>query len=183
MLPHIALLMVSLILVSPALAQDVSSGPPRGQKVPPLKVQTVTGPDQGRALDYAAARKDKVTVYVLIPADKFSRPMHRFLKGLGEAVQKKDEDGLVVAVWLTEDQAKTRAYLPKIAGYYQSTALTYFPGARTGPAGWNINDLADVTVVVSRKGQVLASGGYNSVNETVVREVMKPLAPRGGTGT
>lgn len=163
-------------MVSSLFAQDVQSGPPKGKKVPALKVYDVTGPNQGKTLDYAKERKGNPTIYVFIPTEKWTRPVHRFVKELGDKVQNKIDKGMVIAVWLTDDKEKTKQYLPRIANYYQATALTYFPGKKAGPADWTINDQADVTVVVTRKGQVLASLGYNSINETVVREVLKKFA-------
>lgn len=153
-------------------AQDVESGPPKGKKVPGLKVHAVSGPLEGKTLDYVKERKGAPTVYVLIPKDKWDRPVHRFLKTLDEEIKKRSDQAFIVAVWLTDDKDATKGYLPKIAQYYQNTALTYYPGEKTGPNEWGINDQAHVTVVVANKGQVLASLGYQSINETVVREVL-----------
>jgi len=166
---------VAMSFVPLASAADVESGPTKGEAPPALKLYDVTGPQQGKTLDYVKARQQKPTIYVVIPADKWSRPMHRFVKALGEAVDKKHKDGLVVAVWLTDDKQKTKDYLPQISDYYKSTALAYYPGKTTGPGAWGINDQADVTVVVTNKGKVLSSGGYQSVNATVVPEIMKTL--------
>jgi hypothetical protein len=162
-----------LSCTSLALAQDVDSGPAKGSKVPELKVHAVSGPVQGETVDYAAKREGKPTVYLLIPADKFSRPMFGFMKALEKAVVAEIKDGLVVAVWLTDDQQKTKDYLPRITQYFQSSALTYFPGEKAGPKGWNINDQADVTVIVANRGTVIGRYGYNSINDTVVKDVMK----------
>ncbi len=164
---------LSLGLSQWGYGQDVETGPPVGKPVPALVVQAKSGSQEGKKLDYAKERKKQDTFYVFIPSDKWSRPMHRFLKGLGPALQKKTDKGRIVAVWLTDNPQKTDEYLPKIASYYQVTDLTYFPGDKTGPMGWGINDQADVTVVIASQGKVAARLGYVSINETVVSDVMK----------
>src|SRR5438874_10222916 len=93
---------LAVLAASAAPAQDVVSGPEKGKAVPALKVFDVTGPNKGKELDYKAERKDRPTVYVFVRADKWDRPMARFLRGLDEAV-RKEKDVHVVAVWLTDD--------------------------------------------------------------------------------
>lgn len=145
-----------VFLAGAVLARDVDSGPKQGDPVPPLKVFDATGPRMGDEVDYAAERKVKPTVYVFIRADKWDRPMARFLKKLDDAVQKDNEDAYVVAVWLTEDVAKTKAYLPvaQKSLQFQGTALTCFTGEGTGPKGWGINADAHLTAVVASGGKV-----------------------------
>ena len=93
--------------------------------MPALSVYDVTGTNKEKTVDYAAERKDKPTVYVFIQADKWSRPVARFLKGLDGAVKKDSEDAYVVAVWLTDDAAATKDYLPKAqqSVRFENTAL------------------------------------------------------------
>jgi hypothetical protein len=156
-----------------ARAQDVQSGPGKGEKVPELKVFAATGPLKDKEVDYAAERKDKPTVYVVIQADKWTRPMARFLKTLDKALKEDSEAAAVVGVWLTEDRDKTKEYLPRVQESIQleATALTCFLGDKVGPKGWNINSDAHATVVVTNKGKVVETFGYNSINETDVRKV------------
>jgi hypothetical protein len=161
----------------PAWAQDVVSGPDRGKKVPPLKVFDGTGPNQGKELDYAAERKHKPTVYVFVQADKWDRPMARFLRKLDEAVRKEHQDGYVVAVWLTDSPGKTKEYLPvaQQSLQLQATALTCFSGEKAGPGGWGINADAHLTAAVANKQKVTATFGYRCVNETDVPGVRDAL--------
>jgi hypothetical protein len=168
---------VVLLAVSPAWSQDVTSGPEKGKAVPPLKVFDVTGPHKDKEVDYAKERGSKATVYVFIPADKWGRPTARFLKQLDEAAAKVGEDAYVVAVWLTDDADKTKAYLPVAQNslQLQATALTCFTGDKEGPRGWGINADAHATAVVTAKGKVAAVFGYRSVNETAVPAVRDAL--------
>jgi hypothetical protein len=171
------LAVAAVLLAARAGAQDVTSGPAKGETVPALKVQDVTGLHKDKEVDYAAERKDKPTVYVLLQADKFDRPMNRFMKELDTAVKKDYPDVYVVAVWLTDDKDKTKEFLPRVqqSVQYEATALTYFPGERAGPPGWNVNADAHLTVVLANKQKVAEAGGYRSVNETDVKGVLDSL--------
>lgn len=162
---------VAICLSVIAYAQDVDSGPALNKKAPKLKVHICAGPDEGKTLNIVGTRKGKDTLFVVIPEQNWSRPVHRFIRGLGKSVDDKIKDGLVVAVWLTKDDKKTKTYLPKIAQYYMSTALTYCPGKPLGPNDWGLNDQA-ITVIGVSGDRVVTRLGYNSINETVVKEVM-----------
>jgi hypothetical protein len=168
---------LAVLAVWPAWSQDVPSGPAKGKAVPPLKVFAATGPHQDKEVDYAKERGAKPTVFVFIPADKWSRPLARFLKKLDEAVPKVGEDAAVVAVWLADDPAKTKAYLPVAQNslQLQATALTCFTEDKEGPKGWGINADAHATAVVTARGKVAAVFGYRSVNETAVPAVRDAL--------
>jgi hypothetical protein len=175
----IFLFAVSFIaLAASAQAQDLASGPNKGEKVPPAKVFDATGPNREKELDYVEERKDKPTVYVVVQADKFDRPVARFLKTLDGAIRSESEHAYVVAVWLTDDQDKTKEFLPRAQQSIQliNTALTCFTGEKAGPKDWGINSDAHVTVVVVNKEKVAETLGYRSINETdvpAVREAMK----------
>jgi hypothetical protein len=169
-------LLAPLFFASACLADETKSGPDKGENVSALKVFAATGEQKGKDVDYAAERKDKPTVYVFVQADKWSRPMNRFLKTLDEAVHK-DGDAAIVAVWLTEKPDETKEYLPKLqnAVKYEATALTCFTGEKIGPMGWAINSDAHLTVVVVNKGKAAAAMGFQSINETDVPGVEKAL--------
>jgi hypothetical protein len=164
------------LLTLPARAQDVASGPDKGAKVSELKVYDVTGLHKEKDVDYAKERKDKPTVYLFVNAEKFDRPMNRFMKTLDGDVKKDVEGAYVVAVWLTGDADKTKEFLPRVqqSVNYEVTALTVF-GDKAGPKGWNVNADAHLTAVVVSKGKVTATFGYQSLNETDVPKVKEAL--------
>ena len=169
-----------LAAAAAACAQDVTSGPAKGEKVPALKVFDATGENADKDVDYAAARKGQPTVYLFVRADKFDRPMNRFLRALDGAVQKDFPDTYVVAVWLTDDAAKTKELLPRVQQSvgYGATALTCYAGGAGGPKGWGVNADAHLTAVLANKGKVAATFGYRSVNETdvpAVRDAVKKM--------
>jgi hypothetical protein len=164
---------VCLAPTSFAPAQDILSGPDKNAKVPPLKVFDATGMNKDKDIDYATERKDKPTIYLLVRADKFDRPMNRFMKGLDDVVKKESEEAYIVAVWLTDDVDKAKERLPAVqqSVQYENTALTIFTGGKDGPKDWNANADAHLTVVVANKGKVAKTFGYESVNETDVNAV------------
>jgi hypothetical protein len=169
---------VCVAFASPSFAQDIVSGPEKGKAVPALKVYDVTGAHKEKDIDYVAERKDKPTIYLLIRADKFDRPMNRFMKTLDDTIVKDFKDVYVVAVWLPEDVDKTKEFLPRVqqSVSYQQTALTCFTGnAKDGPKDWNINGDAHITAVLVNKQKVTATFGYNTINETDVKAVVTAL--------
>lgn len=175
------LLFAVLFVVSPLIARaDIASGPGEGQALEPLKVAVVAGESSGKELDFVAERKERPTVFVLVVADKFSRPMARFIKTLDDKLKADRTDVDIVAVWLTDDVAKSKEYLPKAFGSLKTerTAWSVFPGAKTGPNNWGVNPDADITIVVSDGAKAKFSKGYLSINETEVPKVFETLPPK-----
>ena len=161
-------------------AADVVSGPGEGNEVKALKIAVVTGDSAGKELDMIAERKEQPTIYVFVPTDRFSRPMARFLKALDERLHAERPEINIVPVWLTDDVAKAKDYLPKVQESLKLNRTTWsvFPGEKTGPADWGINPDADVTVIVADGKKVKASLGYRSINETEVPKVWERLPPK-----
>jgi len=87
-------------------------------------------------------------VYAFVSAKDLARPMFRFLKKLDEDL---GDDGLLVAVWLTDDADKAKEYLPKISQYFPERRSPC--SAKTaGPKDWAINPDAHLTAVVAQQG-------------------------------
>jgi hypothetical protein len=155
----------------------VVSGPDKGAKVAKPEVFAATGDHADKELDFAAERKDKPTVYFFVNAEQFDRPMNRFMRELDKVVKAEFADTYMVAVWLTGDVDKTKEFLPRVqmSVKYEATALTCFPGDKSGPKDWNVNGDARLTVVVANKGKVTATFGYQSVNDTDVPKVKEAI--------
>ena len=169
--------MIAVVMSSSPTWADVDSGPGEGNKLEPLKVVVVAGESSGKELDFVVERKEKPTVFVFVVADKFSRPMARFIKTLDDKLKADRPDVDIVAVWLTDDVAKSKDYLPKAFESLKTsrTAWSVFPGEKTGPNNWGINPDADITVVVSDGAKAKFSKGYRSINETEVPKVFEAL--------
>jgi hypothetical protein len=168
---------LTLVIGSPAFAEDVTAGPEVGKSVPALKVFAITGPHEGKDVDYADDRKDKPTVYLLVNAEKWDRPVARFVRELDLAADKFGKDARVVAVWVHGDADKAKEYLPLVQKSLKMyvTDLTAFTGDKAGPDGWAANTDAHLTAVVAANGKVAAVFGYRSVNETDVPKVIAAL--------
>lgn len=167
---------LSVVFASTTFGQEVVTGPATGP-VPALKVFDTTGPNTGSEVDYTADRKGKPTIYIFISADKWDRPVARFLKELDAGVAKDSDDAYLVAVWLTDDVEKSKAYLPRAQQSLnlQRTALTCFTGDKSGPQDWNIHVDAHLSAVVAHDGKVVKTFGFRSVNETDVPAVREAL--------
>lgn len=173
-------LVIAVVLSSSTAWADVASGPGEGNAVEKFKVTVVAGESSGKELDFVTERKEKPTVFVFVAADKFSRPMARFIKVLDDKLKAERTDVDIVAVWLTDDVDKSKDYLPKAFGSLKTerTAWSVFTGAKTGPETWGINPDADITVVVSDGAKAKFSKGYRSINETEVPKVFEALPPK-----
>ena len=170
-------LVIAIVLSSSPVWADVVSGPGEGNDVEKFKVAVVAGESSGKELDFVTERKEKPTVFVFVLADKFSRPMTRFIKVLDDKLKAERTDVDIVAIWLTDDAAKSKDYLPKAFGSLKTerTAWSVFAGEKTGPNNWGINPDADITVVVSDGAKAKFSKGYRSINETEVPKVFESL--------
>jgi hypothetical protein len=173
-------LFVALILLAlplRTLRADVDSGPMPGEKVPPLKVLSVVGQDENKEIDASGQRGDKPTVYLFVRTDRWTRPVARTMKVLDQQLDKLGGEEKMIAVWLTDDQEKTKEYLPKAQQSldFNVTTLALHPNLATGPEGWGINSDADLTVVVAGEKKVAARFGFVSPNEKVVRQVLSAI--------
>lgn len=182
------LLGACVLLVGAVSAEaQLKSGPAAESEIAGFKVHAITGEFAGKDVDFPEERKDKTTIYLFFAAHRFEstfdRPIARYFKTLDKALTDGVEgtaDVEVVAIWLTEDVAKSKEYLPKAQTSlkFEHTALTVFPGATQGPEGWGIDTEAHLTTVVVKRKKVLASFGYRSTNETDVRDVIAALKPK-----
>lgn len=173
-------LLAVMIAIAPSVVQaQVASGPAAGTKVEPLKVVIAAGENVGKETDVAEDRKGKPTVFVFVQADKWDRPVARFLRTLDVDLAKDRTEVKIIAVWLTGDVMKSRDYLPKAQESLKLSQTTWsvHPGDKGGPAGWGINVDAHLTAIVVQDNKVTASFGYRSINETDVPAVIKELKP------
>ena len=173
-------LLAVMIAIAPSVVQaQVASGPAAGTKVEPLKVVIAAGENVGKEIDIAEDRKGKPTVFVFVQADKWDRPVARFLRTLDVDLAKDRTEVKIIAVWLTDDVMKSRDYLPKAQESLKLSQTTWsvHPGDKGGPAGWGINVDAHLTAIVVQDNKVTASFGYRSINETDVPAVIKELKP------
>src|SRR5262249_38699429 len=153
------------------------SGPAAGAKVPALPVFAATGAHENKELDYAAERKDRPTIYLIVQGAHFDRPIARFMKSIDKDLAEGKAKAEAVAVWLTENQDETKERLPKVKQslQFQAAALAVSTGDTSGPKDWGVNDMAPLTVVVAHDGKVAATFAYRTVNEMDAPAVIKAL--------
>jgi len=168
---HGLLAALFLLLAATVVRAEVPSGPQAGEAAGPLKAFAISGEPRERDVDYATQVKEKPSIVVFVSAKDFDRPMFRFLKKLDGDLPP---DTRLVAVWLAEDAAKSKEYLPKITQYFERSSLAVFDGV-AGPNGWGVNLDARLTAVVLKGGKTVKSFGYVSLNETNVPEVLAAL--------
>jgi hypothetical protein len=172
---QVSLVAPALLLTASVVQAEPKSGPEVGTKVSPLKATVAVG-DKKEETDLAKDRKDQPTVYCFVRADKFDRPLARFIKTLDTKLADEPAENGIVAVWLTEDADATKEYLPRAQQSIKldRTTYAYFVGL-AGPDGWGINSDVHLTVVVVKAGKVEAVWPFLSVNETDVPAVLEAL--------
>jgi hypothetical protein len=158
----------------------MESGPKVGTKVEPMKAFVVVGESAGQSVDVSTLRAGQPTVYLIVNAEHWSRPVARFLKTLDQELSRGIDgapEAAAVAVWFTSDVEKSKTYLPVAQNsiQFEKTWLAVFEGDQFGPPAWAINDQAHLTAVVVQGDKVVASLGYISLNETDVPKVIKTL--------
>jgi hypothetical protein len=165
------------LLATMALYAQTNSGPAGGSKLPPLTVAAVTGDAAGEEVEFVARRGGKPTIYLFIQADKWDRPVARFVKTLDQELAGSRPDVAVVAVWLTDNVETSKEYLPRAQQSINlaQTSLCVYPGDKNGPAAWSIDPRLHLTAIVANNDHVIASFGYRSLNETNVPEVLAKL--------
>ena len=168
--------LVLFCFVAAVCRADVESGPKAGEKVGELKVSVVVGEKEGKDLDYAAERKEEPTIYLFVNAEKFSRPMARFMKKIDEKIGDVNDKAEAVAVVVGGDVTMWKDRLPKIqmSLKFVKTSMSVHDGAE--PKGWGINSDAHITAVVVAKGKVVKSFAFVSVNEKDEEAVMEAFA-------
>ena len=169
--------LVCLFAFAPFAFADVESGPKVGEKITELKALGVIGLQVGKEADFAAERKDEVTVYLFINAEKFDRPMNQFIKKLDAALPGISDKAASVGVWVNGDKDKLKDRLAAIqkSVMYENTSLAIYDGNVADLKGWAVNSSAHLTAVVVHKGKVLKSFAYESVNGTDVKAVEELL--------
>lgn len=175
LMPLLGCLLVSQIAAT--AAAQIRSGPGEGAVPQPLKAFAVTGPQAGSETDLTADTKGSPTILVFLRADRWDRPVARFVKTLDQELAKRSGKEQLVAVWLTDDLEKGKEYLPKAqqSMRLEKATLAVFTGNQGVPEGWDIHPEAHATAVVVVADKVAGSFGYRSVNDTDAPDVLKKL--------
>lgn len=151
---------------------QVESGPKAGEKVPALKLTVVVGENEGKEIDLPGERKDAPTAYFLVNAEKFSRPMAKFLREIDSKIGDVDDKAAAIAVWVGGDLDKNKDYLPKAQGSLKFGKL-WLGVAPADPKDWSVNSDAHLTAVLTAGGKVVKTVGFVTVNDTDVKPLLE----------
>ena len=156
---------VALVVASVGLAvaaEKLESGLAKGAKVPAFNVKDVTGPNKdGDELCYRCRYGNQPVVTIF--AKEMTEEVAALTKELDSVVAKnRDQKMAGFVVLISSDPAKAAASLEKTAKdkKIEQLPLTTFKGT-TGPKGYNLNDKADVTVMMWVESTVKVSEGFN----------------------
>ncbi len=150
------------------------------EELKPFKVFVAAGANSGTEVDYVTQRKDQTTIYLFVAANDWARPVASYVRKLDKEIAAGvpgGEDAAIVVVWLSDNAAKGKEYLPKaqMSLNLVRTDWTVFEGQKAGPDNWNVDIASSLTTVVTRGGKEIGRIRYKSVNEIDVPEALKLL--------
>lgn len=174
---RLCLVVMSLLSLQSVALADKASGPAVNESVPALKVHFAVPDETGEVSDVVARRGTKPTIYVIVPAEHWSRPAARFLKTLDNKINAVHSDAKIVVVWLSDDIEAAREYLPRAQSSIklQDTFWTVYNGAATGPKSWDVDLDTDATIVITNGGKVIATKRYDPENKMLADSVLAKL--------
>ena len=148
-------LIVALISFHARGEDEVFSGPQVGEPMPTLSYTGVFGEEEGKAIDFAAASKDKASLVFFV--HKRSRPAFGLFNSVIKYFAKRE--GLAIGlVFLTDDASETTNWMSRIRRVFPEGA-TYgiSPDGLDGPGAFGLNRNVTLTVLVAEKGKVTAN--------------------------
>lgn len=147
------------MMVAPAFAGELESGPKMGSDVAPFHVVDVTG-KFNKESDVCYRCKLGDAPVVAIFAREMNEKVEKACKELNARMtENKELKGFFVLV--TEDGDKAKKDLKEIAKKHElkTLPLTYFKG-KEGPDGYKISEKAGVTLVAWKDGTVKMTKAY-----------------------
>jgi hypothetical protein len=129
-------------------AEELKSGLPVGEQVPPFNVRDITGPAKGTTLCYRCRYSDRPVVTVF--TREFSDSVKDLVKKIDSQVDKNTEKKMAAfVVVVTDDPDAVEPKLEKFAeeAKIKNTPLTIVEGV-TGPEDYNLSKDAEVTVMM-----------------------------------
>lgn len=171
-----SLLLIAVVMASCAVP-GIAAGPDAGEKLPALNLEAMQSDGTFVPVDAATAAADKPVVYLFVKSDKWDRPVARFMKTFDSKLREYSGTATVTAVWLTNDLAQTKDYLPRAQQslQFEHTTLAAFADDGAGPPSWNITSDVVLTAVIARGGKTVETLIFMSVNETDVASVGEAL--------
>lgn len=144
-----------------AAAEELKSGPAAGDQIAAFEVVKCAGAENdgveaGKTLCYRC--KYGSSPMVMVFTRNGSGPMAKFVGQLDAAVSKHADHGLKGFVnLLGAKQADLEAQAKKLGQSNKSVPVVVPVDFEKGPQGYDLNDEAEVTIVLAKKGQVVAT--------------------------
>src|SRR5262249_32679956 len=138
-------------------ADEVFSGPQKGEKLPPLKVRGVYDKAAGKEMDFV--KEAKGGPIVLIFVHDLNRPSIAMTRVLGEYTVSRAKDGRATGgVWLSDDATEAEATLKRIRHAMPKGAPTGIAlGGKEGPGSYGLNRNVTLTILVGKDNKVSAN--------------------------
>lgn len=164
-----------------ALAEELKSGLPCGDKVPAFNVRDITGPNKGKTLCYRCNYGARPVVTI------FTRELNDNVKELvkqidGKVGENKDKKMAAFVVVLSDNPDAVEPKIEALAkdAKIANTPLTLVEGV-TGPPNYNLNKNAEVTVMMWVESEVKVNQAFEKGKldkkaiDTLVGETKKIL--------
>lgn len=170
-------LVVSIGIVMFSATQLSADDTAIGTTIKSLRVELLQSDGSYLQIDAATAANDKPIVYLLIPANRWDRPVARFMKTLDEKLSGYSAAAEIRAIWLSAEPDATKEYLPRAQQslQLQKTRLGVY-GDAEGPEGWQLGGNVQLVAIVVHRGKIAARFPFGSVNETDVPQVGEAVA-------
>lgn len=156
MLRH-ALVFSTLFVVVGSLARaedPVFSGPQIDEKLPPFKVTSVVGEENGKDIDLVSKADGKPIVLFFL--HERTRPAFGLIRAVSKYAVQKSEDGLhsgviILSADATKDQQWARGVLRH---FPENLNVCVSPDGKEGPGAYGLNRNVTLTVLVGKEGKV-----------------------------
>ncbi len=161
-----------------ATAADLKSGLEVDAQPPAFNVTDVTGPNAGKKLCYRCQYSSRPVVSVFVR--KMDENTVKLVKQIDDVVGKQEEKKMAAFVTvLSDDPDAQEAALKKTADEQKitHTPLTVFENG-VGPKAYNINEKANVTVMMWVDGNVTVNHAYadGDLSEEAIAKIIEDTA-------
>jgi len=162
-------------------AEEVFSGPQKGEKLVSFKVVGVYDELAGKEFDPVGNAAGKPTLIVFV--HKLTRPSHRLVRMLTDyaADRSLDEAGkqrlVPQIVWLSADPSAAREYLTKtrrVLGLRAPVGVSV--DGLEGPGAYGLNRNVTLTVLIGRAGRVTANFALLQPSDTDAPQILAEVA-------